>query len=271
MTAKDIPGGMGLCASAGWNQLHEDWRFFLESPGSGAFFAQMGGRTVGTAAFVRYDDFAWIAMMLVAPDQRRMGIGGSLFERVLHAVRDVACVGLDATALGEPVYRRHGFVNDYSLVRTKATVEAGRFLPLTGRARPMNAADLPAVFARDLGVFGADRSALLSSLYERAPECAWIVPSGGYTFGRPGRLFSQLGPVVADDAGNARELVAGCFARLDGRHFAIDAPQLDTSWLQWLGDVGFQAERPFVRMFRKGNKHPGEPARQYAITGPEFA
>jgi GNAT superfamily N-acetyltransferase len=275
MTAQDIPAGMGLCTSAGWNQLEEDWRFFLESPGSGAFLAQTADRTVGTAAFVRYGGFAWIAMMLVAPDQRRMGIGGGLFETVLEAVRDVPCVGLDATALGEPVYRRRGFVNDYTLVRTKATVEAARFLPFAGGARPMSTADMPAVFARDLAVFGADRSALLSSFYARAPECAWIVPGDdgvrGYTFGRPGRLFSQLGPSVADDAATARELVAGCFARLDGRYFTIDAPQLDTDWLNWLAGVGFQVERPFVRMFREGSRHPGEPPRQYAITGPEFA
>jgi len=233
MTAQDIPAGMGLCTNAGWNQLEEDWRFFLESPGSGAFRAQMGGLTIGTAAFVRYQGLTWIAMMLVAPDYREMGIGRRLFTRVLDAVRDDSCVGLDATALGEPLYRRNGFVNDYSLVRTKATVEAARFVPFAGRARPMTAADLAAVLTRDLAVFGADRSALLSSIFARAPECAWIVPGDGvvrgYTFGRPGRIFSQLGPVVADDASTARDLVAGCFSRLDGRLFAIDAPQLDSA------------------------------------------
>lgn len=275
MTARHIPAGMGLCTSAGWNQLEADWRFFLESPGSGAFLAELGGEPVGTAAFVRYGDLAWIAMMLVDPAERGMGIGARLFKQVLAAVSDAPCIGLDATALGEPLYRRHAFVNDYSLVRTKATVDAARFLPFAGRARPMNAADLPAVFARDRAVFGADRSALLSSLFARAPECAWIVNGDngirGYTFGRPGRVFYQLGPVVADDADTARALVAGCFTCLDGRLFALDAPQLDAAWLAWLESVGFAVERPFVRMFRSGHTHPGKPARQYAITGPEFA
>jgi len=275
MTLRDIPAGMGLCTSAGWNQLEEDWRFFLDSPGSGAFLVQMDGRTVGTSAVVRYGGFAWIAMMLVDPAHRRGGIGARLFEKALDTVNDAPCIGLDATALGEPLYRRYGLVNDYSLVRTKATVEAARFLPFADRARPMDAADLPAVFARDRAVFGADRAALLSSLFARAPECAWIVAGDngvrGYTFGRPGRVFHQLGPVVADDANTARELVAGCFTCLDGRLFALDAPQLDAVWLAWLEFVGFAVERPFVRMFRSGHTHPGEPARQYAITGPEFA
>ena len=97
MTARHIPAGMGLCTSAGWNQLEEDWRFFLESPGSGAFLAELGGRPVGTAAFVRYEGLAWIAMMLVDPAERGMGIGTQLFKKALEAVDDAPCVGLDAT------------------------------------------------------------------------------------------------------------------------------------------------------------------------------
>jgi len=51
----------------------------------------------------------------------------------------------------------------------------------------------------------------------------------------------------------------------------LAAPQFDREWLAWLASVGFVEERPFVRMFRRHDRHPGEPARQYAITGPEFA
>jgi GNAT superfamily N-acetyltransferase len=266
---------MQLCTSAGWNQLEEDWRVFLDSPGSAAFLAETGGRTAGTAAVIRYGDLAWIAMMLVDPALRRSGIGARLFETALETVRDAPCVGLDATALGETLYRRYGLVKDYTLSRTKANVEGARFLPFAGRARPIVSADLPAVLARDCAVFGADRGALLASLFGRAPECAWIVTGGdgvsGYCFGRPGRVFHQLGPVVAENAGTAREIVAGCLAGLGGRPFALDVPQLDATWIAWLESVGFASERPFVRMFLEGHSHPGEPARQYAITGPEFA
>ena len=275
MTVRDIPAGMRLCASAGWNQLEEDWRVFLESPGSAAFLAEIGGCIAGTAAVVRYGDLAWIAMMLVDPAHRRGGIGKQLFAKALETVRDAPCVGLDATAMGEPLYRRYGLVNDYTLVRTKSTVEASRFQPFAGRARRMISADLPAVLVRDRAVFGADRGALLASLFSRAPRCAWIVTGGdgvrGYTLGRPGRVFHQLGPVVADDAATARELVAGCLAQWAGRLFVMDVPTLDSTWIAWLESVGFGVERPFVRMFLEGHTHPGEPARQYAITGPEFA
>jgi len=66
-------------------------------------------------------------------------------------------------------------------------------------------------------------------------------------------------------------LVSACLVEQNGQPFAIDAPRLDAQWVAWLASVGFTEERPFVRMFRRGNKHPGIPSKQYAIGGPEFA
>jgi GNAT superfamily N-acetyltransferase len=275
MTVEDIPAGVRLCRAAGWNQLEADWRVFLSLAGAGAFLAETGERVLGTVAFLRYDSFGWIAMMLVDPDERRAGIGTQLMEAVMSELSDARCVGLDATPLGEPLYRRFGLTAGYDLVRTKAKIDATRFRTASRRARRMTGDDLADVLARDREVFGTDRGQLLTSLFDRAQECAWIVREGssvyGYTFGRPGRLYSQLGPIVAGDRDIARELVAQCLSEFDSELFAIDAPRLDPEWLAWLKSVGFEEERPFVRMFRAGDAQPGLPERQYAITGPEFA
>jgi predicted N-acetyltransferase YhbS len=275
LSVKDIPAGLRLCHESGWNQLEDDWRVFLNSTGSGGFLARKEGRVVGTVAFLCYDVFAWIAMMLVDPQERRSGIGTELMRQALFALKDAACVGLDATPAGESLYRRFGFVNDYHLVRAKATIDTARLEMSAGSARKMNAEDFPAVLRRDREVFGADRGKLLASLFARAPECSWIARYGaevrGYAFGRPGHLYHHLGPIVAEDIGTARALVTHCCSELNGRQLAIDAAELHRDWLNWLRSVGFVEERPFVRMFRRGDRHPGMPAQQYAITGPEFA
>jgi hypothetical protein len=214
-------------------------------------------------------------MMLVRPEERGSGLGAHLMREVLNELRDTECVGLDATPLGEPLYRRAGFVSDYGLVRTKAIINAAGFGVLSGRARRMQKSDLPHVLLRDREVFGADRGLLLTALLDRAPDCAWIVEEGatlrGYCFGRPGRLYHLLGPVVAEGGVTACDLVSACLAEQNGQTFAIDAPRLDAEWVAWLASVGFTEERPFVRMFRRGNRHPGIPTKQYAIGGPEFA
>jgi GNAT superfamily N-acetyltransferase len=264
MTAGDLDAGLRLCRLSSWNQLAGDWLCFLDSPMGSAWIAEDSGVAVGTVAVLRYrPSFAWLSMMLVDPARRRSGIGGQLMETALAALADEACVRLDATPAGEPLYRKFGFVPEYSLVRATAP---GLSAAAPSNVRPMTSGDLEGVFARDRAVFAADRSRILASLSERAPALAAITP-GGYCFGRPGYRYHQIGPVVAENADVAAALVSHCQA--DGP-FAIDVPRDWAAWVQWLESVGFTVERPFLRMRRGGIAEYGEPSRQFAIVGPEF-
>jgi GNAT superfamily N-acetyltransferase len=283
MTRDDIPAGLRLCRLSQWNQLEDDWRCFLDSPQGAGWLTEKDGDIVGTVAFLRYGPcFSWLSMMLVDPRARLAGIGSRLLETALEALADEPCVRLDATPSGEPLYRRHGFVPEYALTRAKITVAAERFWRSPERVRPMTPGDLAEVFARDREVFGADRSALLASFYARAPELAWTArnvagdrPAGptslpGYCFGRPGYRCGQIGPIVAETPSVASDLLSHCLAAQDGRALVVDAPRLSPEWTQWLESMGFEMERPFLRMGRGDNRHPGLPNLQLAIAGPEF-
>ena len=257
MTHADIPAGLRLCRASNWNQLDDDWRFFLDH--GAATLAVRDGAVVGSVAWLPFGrDFAWLSMMLVDPAERRSGIGSQLMEAALDALGD-AHVRLDATPAGEPMYRRFGFQSEYELARTKVTAGLHRPSP---RVRAMEPADLPAVFKRDSDVFGANRSALLAELYRRAPDLAWTA-DGAYSFGRPGHLYSQIGPVVADSAEGASNLVEHCLSHHAGRTFALDIPQR-------VDGLTFPVERPFLRMSRGAPRSHGIPERVFAITGPEF-
>jgi predicted N-acetyltransferase YhbS len=267
MNASDILAGLELCRLSRWNQLAEDWRCFLDSPDGGGRLAEQDGAAAGTVAWLRYGpSFTWLSMMLVHPEARRNGVGTRLMEAALEALNGEACVRLDGTPAGEPLYRRFGFEAEYELVRARATDR--RATP--GDARPLLPDDFEEVFAFDRAAFGADRSALLRSFHRRAPEMARLVRRNGalagYCFGRPGHLYPQVGPVVAENEADARTLVASC----PGETLAIDAPRAATGWLAWLEQAGFAIERPFLRMCRGENRSPGIPARQFAIAGPEF-
>jgi hypothetical protein len=54
MNPEDIAGGLRLCRASGWNQLDEDWRLFVESPGSGGLLMERDGKILGTAAYMRW-------------------------------------------------------------------------------------------------------------------------------------------------------------------------------------------------------------------------
>jgi ribosomal protein S18 acetylase RimI-like enzyme len=278
MRLEDIDGGLRLCRASGWNQLADDWHLFLRLSPDGCRVAEGNGEVVGTVAALRYQDrFSWVAMMLVDPQHRRAGIGRRLLSEALDLLGDETSIRLDATPVGRELYRRYGFQDEYALSRFAR--EAGRRQPdaASERVRPMRQQDLAEIFAFDRQAFGADRSAILNSLFERSPNYAWVTEptishSGiqGYCFGRTGFRYHQLGPVVARDERIAREVLATCLRHNGGVCFGIDAPQQSQSWLDWLIEQGFFEERPFVRMYRGNMQHAGEVGSVFAIVGPEF-
>ena len=84
MTKEDIPAGMRLKESAGWNQTAADWSRFLEASPEGCFVAEIDGRVCGTAATISFEKrFAWVGMVLVDPESsdgcssanKRLGYG----------------------------------------------------------------------------------------------------------------------------------------------------------------------------------------------------
>jgi len=271
----DIPAGLRLSCLSGWNQLESDWRFFLESPEGGGYVAEQDGEVVGSVTFLRYGQpFTWLSMMLVHPDARRTGLGTRLIETALDALSAEDCIRLDATPLGKPLYRRIGFTAECELARARLTVPPNYLRPSSDAVCGMQPTDFGDVFALESLVFAADRSKLLASFYQLAPSLAWTVRRSdslaGYCFGRPGRLYGQLGPVVARSMAVARDLVAMCLTGLRGEIVAIDVPKAATEWTEWLESAGFNIERPFLRMHRGHNGSPGIPQFQFAISGPEF-
>ena len=102
MEWSDIPAGLSLCRSAGWNQLSRDWEIFLTlNPQGNKVCVNGDGKVVGSVATIRYgQDLAWIGMVLVDPIHRQQGIGRRLLEEAGQILKDENCVKLDATPAG---------------------------------------------------------------------------------------------------------------------------------------------------------------------------
>jgi len=275
MTPDDVPAVLRLCRAAGWNQTEDDWRCFLELDGGGCRLAEFDSEVIGSVAFLRYGAFAWIAMMLVDPARRGLGVGSRLMDAALAALDKESTIRLDATPLGEPLYRHYDFRPEYELLRVKGTATAQAVDTLGGMARPIESVDLPRIHELDREVFGGDRAALLGSFYRREPGFAWLVSDGaavrGYCFGRAGHLYNHIGPIVADCPPVAQELVLHCVARHPAKMFAMDIPSGESEWVSWLNSAGFSTERPFLRMCRGKTPTCGVPGMQFGIAGPEFA
>ncbi len=231
-----------------------------------------GGRVAGTVTTLRFEDrFAWISMLLVAPELRGRGIGTALLTEALRVLEGVPCIRLDATPAGKQVYDKFGFHDEYPLARMRAE----RVMPgPAANVRRMAADDLAAVLRLDREVFGADRQPVLDHLRESAPEYAFVVESAGqisgFALGRHGIRAEHIGPVVARDVDAAGALVSAAVCAHSGTPFLLDAPEHSATWRSWLDAAGFRRERPFLRMFRGRAPQKGRTELQFAIAGPEF-
>ena len=98
-----------LSAAHGWDTTESQWRSILDL-GSG-FGIEEGGRLVAAVILTIFDEvLASVAMMVVAPEYGRRGMGRALMERTLDEAGDAA-VFLYATQMGRDLYARVGFVD----------------------------------------------------------------------------------------------------------------------------------------------------------------
>jgi GNAT superfamily N-acetyltransferase len=231
LSLDDLERAMRLSSTAGWNQRLEDWRLLVSLAPTGSFAAFSGEHVVATAIGIDYGRFSWIAMMLVDPAWRGRGIGRRLLNAAMEAVPADRPIRLDATPMGRPLYRSCGFEDEVLLTRHQ-TEAARRASPpvepeAQAAAEPMTHTRLETLIEEDDRVFGGDRRAVLRWSFDTAREYCHVLPTGrgpaSYCFGRRGRLFEQIGPVVAADAAGACVLVAAALAGAHGRPVIVDA------------------------------------------------
>jgi GNAT superfamily N-acetyltransferase len=277
LTASELDAVGALVREAQWNQLAADWRTFLEF---GRLYAAQtdDGRIVATTATLPYGGrFAWISMVLVTSDYRRRGLATKLMQ---WAIRDLAASDLvpvlDATPDGRAVYRRLGFADSWGfqrLRRERRGASATLAPPAGTSVRPVAQADWPALCAYDAAAFGAERGAVLAGLRGRLAAADLVATRGdrlvGFLLGRDGGLAAHIGPLIADDDAIARALVAPVLDAIEGPLF-IDLADSKAELRRFLDAHGFAAVRPFTRMIHGASPRFDDPARTFAVVGPEF-
>lgn len=271
MTREDIPAGMQLKEIAHWNQTEADWELFLSASPEGCFVSEVDGHVVGTVTTISYEDrFAWIGMVLVNPEFRKRGIGSALLQQAVGHLdsRGIACIKLDATPQGRPVYEKLGFEVEYEIERWSLKRVAAQTSSETRRM------DIERVLQLDREVFGADRSALLRRVAKSAPELVQILDGpaevAGYSLGRHGSHSDHFGPWVATDQYGAERML-DTFLERSGRESIIVDCLKSNSWARGALEArGFELARPLTRMHRGSNSHPGRSEMVCGILGPEF-
>lgn len=275
MTAADIVAGMRLKAQAGWNQLPSDWERFLQLQPDGCFVAEDEGQVVGTTVACRFGSVAWIAMVLVDEARRGHGIATRLMQ---HAIEHSEAAGatsvlLQATPLGERVYRKLGFVPEHTFWLMAGPLPP--IIPEPGNVVVSTAtpAELEEIAALDCQITGTSRRRLLEALGQASP-CGMLVACcdkqlAGYGLIRPGSIAPRIGPLVAATPEAGTALIEHLASHCAGQRVIIDMPEDNPHAVEWAARHGLVRQRPLLRMVR-GQPIKEDPSRVWASTGPEL-
>jgi GNAT superfamily N-acetyltransferase len=270
LSASNIAGCMALSTEVGWNQTPDDWSLFFRH-GTVFGLRDANGTPVATGAILPYPSgFAWISLVLVTASRRRARIGTHILESCCTELQQRGLVAvLDATPAGERVYRPLGFEPIFKLSRWQGEGRGTRGV-LPAGVQPMTESALDAVAAIDAAVFGADRKFLLTNFFRRAPQAAFMTESAdGFVFARPGRLATQIGPVVATSEESAVALLDAALDAVTGPVFL----DLCDRWSKLVDHVerqGFSVQRPLLRMALHHRVPFGDVERTFVVAGPEF-
>lgn len=270
-----LAGCLALSKSANWNQNEADWRLMLEI-GHGWGVSLDDGTLAASTLVLPYGRFAWVSMVLVLPEHRRLGYATQLLRKALAELENRALTPiLDATPAGREVYVLEGFRDTWGYRRFQLQETIAAIERPTG-VRPLRATDWPQLLALDAQAFGASRERLLRSLAARLPQAALVAEESGrlagFVLGRDGREARQLGPLVARSSDATRALLADALAQVPPPLY-LDVVDREPGITAWLESLGFQFQRPFTRMVlgtRGAAVAPGEAGLVFCPAGPEL-
>jgi GNAT superfamily N-acetyltransferase len=230
-----------LSAMAGWNHTSQDWLRLIELEPEGCFGIALDGEIVATTTTTCYGEaLAWIGMVVTDPNHRGRGFARRLMEHALAFLRarGVAWVKLDATDMGQPLYRRLGF-EDEGPIQRWARPSSGWSAPPTSVRSFVLDPDL------DASAFGADRSRLLLAL-AAGGEAACL--TGAFAMGRSGDRSSFFGPCVTREPEQARSLLEWYLARHPGEEISWNILLGNQEALRLARTSGFEPRRELMRM-----------------------
>ena len=218
LTLNDAAPGLALTQAVGWQPGLAQWRRVLEWGAGCAFGIEDGGQLVATTLGIRYSTaLAWVAMVITHPDHQRRGYARRLMEAVMDQLSDVACVMLDATDVGLPLYEKLGF-------RAIGKIEIWTGAGLRGEQvpdlRPLTSDDLPHIIGLDAASFGVSRPHVIERLL--VDSQGWRTDDGFVLVQMAADDWTHVGPWAARSSASAARLLAAALHTLAGRPFRLE-------------------------------------------------
>ncbi len=270
MAFEDLNFALNLIDIEQWGQGQEEVADLFQLSPETIFIAKENDVLVGMAFGVKYDQFAFLADVIVREEYRGKGFGKKLVQHTLQALhhQGIEDIYLDGVPKITPLYEKEGFKPICKSFRLYGQIP----FQSSDRIRIMDAADLDYVLTLDKKYFQSDRSPLLSTLFQNYPKlCKVYIEENqiqGYIMGTPRENYIKLGPWVIDNP----KLNVSCMLSSYGSPSLT--PQLfmgilesSPQALKMAMEMGLQAKYFSIRMHRGENLI--DSPHIYAIMGPD--
>ena len=273
MSVSDLPFCRHLVQQAGWNQSDADWLRTMELEPEGCFVAEKEGVPVATTTTCCFGKCAWIAMVLVDTTFRNQGIAKQMLLYAMEYLerKGMTTIRLDATVLGQGLYKKLGFEDEYEVARFMREPESEKSTsPWIQPA--VSEETMQDIVKLDQYATGVDRTMLLRSVKGQGSPFFYIGNDDkkveGFACSREGSSAIQIGPVIATKANAGRRVLDEITSQLVGQRIFVDIPSQNIPAVQWAETNGFTKQRTFVRMYR-GTRIQDYPEFIWASSGPE--
>ncbi|WP_434557615.1 GNAT family N-acetyltransferase [Pseudomonas sp. Z5-35] len=265
MTAADVPAAHALSVQLKWPHRLEDWAM-LQRVAQGYVVLDQE-RLIGTAFTCGQGDYATIGLVIVSDEYQGQGIGRKLMELAIEACGSRTAV-LNATLAGAPLYASQGFV-EFGYIQQhqgQALASAAPELASGQRCRPLASADHAELIRLANAGSGLDRAAVLNDVFADVEQGVGIERDGrlcAFALMRPFGRGRCIGPVIAQDATQARHVIAVLVAQVPEAFVRIDIPA-DCGLAPWLEDIGLKRVDTVTQMARGAPPQATGGVRQFA-------
>ena len=250
MQKADISFTVSMTTAEGWGHSESDIGRLLALSPNGCFVAWGNGEQVGTITTTPYDDFAFVAVLIVRNEHRGQGIGGKLLEHAIDYLHSqgVRTVELDGVLKAAPLYRRLGFRDKYFSLRFHGSAtDYGKHCDRYDRSLREE------ILAFDRDQVGIVRSAVIDCLLSEFADSTYVLRESrvlAYTIlrQREDGCFT-LGPLIAEGPADAIQLLKAVLSLHVGGKFRVGVPDLRDEIVEFLRESGFAQSDPSLRMY----------------------
>jgi ribosomal protein S18 acetylase RimI-like enzyme len=223
-----------------WADIRIPIQFYINAKYCYPLKAVIDGVLVGTGTAILHEKTGWLSTIITHNQYRNQGIGRRITEHLLAFLQNKHCdyTYLIATALGEPVYKKVGFITESRYDYYKDINLAD--LPISKNVKPYQLDYKKAIFELDRPISGEDRSQHLE---------AFLQDSFVYIENKmiKGVYFPSFGDglIVASTPKAGQELMTKRFQKFNSAAF----PEENKTARDFLKSHGYEPVMTHARMY----------------------